>query len=83
MEQYYPKRGDYPDHIRWFLEKNPDKPRVEAIQFARSQMGHQIAINHMQIRTAIAHIRELLQGMEDMAVALEKGEGSESIQEGN
>ena len=77
-DTYWPRRGDFADHIEWFLEKNPEKTRREAIEFARCQMGHQIAINHMNIRILMGVIREELEMIERMAVALEKGEGSAS-----
>ena len=76
QDRYWPTRGDFKDHIEWFLEKNPEKTRKEAVEFARSQMEHQIAINHMHIRVLMGIIREELQMIEEMATALEKGEGN-------
>jgi hypothetical protein len=78
-EGCWPIRANYKDHIDWFLEKNPEADRRAAIRFARSQMGHQIAINRTNIRLAIERIDQYLLEIEKMAEELEKGEGSELI----
>jgi len=57
-EWYWPRRGDFADHVEWFLEKNPTKSREEAIEFAKSQMGHQIAISRGMIRNWEEAIRQ-------------------------
>lgn len=77
-ERYYPKRGDYQDHIKWFLQKNPDKTQQEAANFAQSQLGHQIAINRMNIRLEMERIEASLLEMVQMADAIVKGGANES-----
>lgn len=43
-EQFWPKRGDYKDHIRWILEKNPTMSLQEAEAWAKRQIEFQIGI---------------------------------------
>lgn len=54
----WPRRGDYQDHIDWFLEKNPTSPREDAIEFATKQMEIQVAILKQDIRNHLRDIKE-------------------------
>ena len=47
---YWPIRGDYEDHRRWFKEKNPAKSDAEAVAFAQQQIDCQLRIGEMNLQ---------------------------------